>query len=79
MQPGVRYPIKYPVKNPMKYPIKNPTQLTSRCAMNTGPVLVIPIPECRQFSMVEMETTVRQNMGRTFWWLATEVMVNILR
>jgi hypothetical protein len=23
-------------------------------------------------------TTVRQNMGRTLWWLATEVMVKIL-
>jgi hypothetical protein len=33
----------------------------------------------RRFSTVEREPTVRQNMGRMFWCLATEVMVKILR
>jgi len=27
------------------------------------------------FKRIQSETTVRENMGRTFWWLATEVMV----
>ena len=33
---------------------------------------------CR-FRRIQIETTVRQNMGRTFWWLAPEVMMKILR
>jgi len=31
------------------------------------------------FRRIQSDTTVRQNMGRMFWWLATRVMVNILR
>jgi hypothetical protein len=30
------------------------------------------------FKRIQSETTVRENMGRTFWWLATEVMEKIL-
>jgi hypothetical protein len=26
------------------------------------------------FKRIQSETTVRENMGRTFWWLATEVI-----
>jgi hypothetical protein len=29
----------------------------------------------RGFRMIQSDTTVRENMGRTFWWLAIEVMV----
>jgi hypothetical protein len=29
-------------------------------------------------TVLQSETTVRQNMGRMLWWLATEVMVKIL-
>jgi hypothetical protein len=30
------------------------------------------------FRRIQSETTVRQNMGRTLWWLVMEVMVKIL-
>ena len=31
------------------------------------------------FRRIQSETSVRQNMTRMFWWLATEVMMKILR
>jgi hypothetical protein len=30
------------------------------------------------FKRIQSETTVRENMGRTFWWLATEMMEKLL-
>jgi hypothetical protein len=30
------------------------------------------------FRRIQSETTVRQNMGRTLWWLATEMMEKLL-
>jgi hypothetical protein len=32
----------------------------------------------RGFRRIQSDTIVRQNMGRTLWWLSTEVMVKIL-
>jgi hypothetical protein len=30
------------------------------------------------FRRIQSETTVRENMGRTLWWLATETMEKLL-
>jgi hypothetical protein len=32
----------------------------------------------RRFRRIQSKTKVRENMGRTFWWLATEMMEKLL-